>query len=106
MDLNKEDIDIMKDRKLIEVPIILQGKRADGTAIDNEISIHNAMLYQNSNGKFYYIFEFITGRSVINFIPEDYKELEKIIPISEITIFQMTHFSDKDDLTKVSFEYR
>ncbi|NFN93633.1 hypothetical protein FDB28_05910 [Clostridium botulinum] len=102
MDLREEDIDISKDKMIIEVPIIIQGKRANGTAIGNEISVHNAKLYVNKDGNYYYIFEYRVGRAVMNFIPEDYMELEKIIPISKITIFQ----KDGNLISKIPFEYR
>lgn len=92
MDLNIEDIDINNDKMLTEIPIIISNQ----WPTKDSLSVHKAKLYRNKDAKYYYVFEYITGTSVMNYLKKDYEELRKIIPIDDITIFQMSgEFFDK-----------
>lgn len=56
--------------------------------IDKELSTHEVTLYEQADGEAFLLFKVIEGKKIINYLPEDYRELEKQVRISGLDIFQ------------------
>ncbi len=91
-----QDIDIAKDKKLIEFPLILM--------IDNILCVHNVLVFETENDELYYVFDYKAGKSIMNFGVRHYQILQEKLPVDNISIFQM--YDGNMDIVPVSESYR
>ncbi|WP_054740654.1 hypothetical protein [Cellulosilyticum ruminicola] len=66
----------------------LSATRRVSIMIDKQLSTHEVTLYEQADGESFLLFKVIEGKKIINYLPEDYRELEKQIRISGLDIFQ------------------
>lgn len=56
--------------------------------IDKQPSTHEVTLYEQPDGQSFLLFKVIEGKKIINYLPEDYRQLEQQVRISGLDIFQ------------------
>lgn len=74
--------------------------------IDNYNSVHKVSKYKVKSGAFegksYFVFDYIDGKSVINYVPKNYELLYSQIKIDiDEPIYQMSSKLDTYDLIKI-----
>lgn len=101
-----------KDINTDEDTLLVQRDISVYLECDNYYSTHRVSEYKIKNGKFrgekYYIFDYIDGKSIMNYKPKHYNELLKHITIYEDEpIFMRMKYLDGDtNLYQVSLSYR
>ena len=84
------------DRVLAKFPVIIKGFVG--------LSVHDVELCVTKDQQEYYVFNYVSGTSAINFTKTQYEQLERIIPIDNISIFYRD--LDRTVLHPVSPSYR
>lgn len=102
----EQDINVDKDILLVQRDISVY------LNCDDYYSTHRVSKYKIENEKFknqvYYVFDYIDGKSIMNYLPDNYKELSKHITICEDEpIFQRLKYLDgSNTLYLVPLSYR
>lgn len=93
---------IEQHRTLVNFPLIVKIKGM------NSYSVHNVYLKQNDDEieTQYFVFEYISGTSVMNWTKDDYERANNFLDISDTPIVMMDKYNGKNDYVNVSTDYR
>ncbi len=93
MFIKRKDVSL-DDKILIEFPVIIR--------VSGNLSVHNVELRRNKEAVNYYLFHYVAGTCITNYVKEDFKELSKFIPIDNESIFLI----ENEKILPVSEDYR